>query len=97
MFVLSFLWDNLALIVLALVYLAAVAAAWFYGGRNLAIAVATVGVGHMLYRTGRKQERAAQDQLADNIERKREDAYAEIDNRGTTRSDAVERLHKGNY
>lgn len=95
--ILGLLWDNLGLVVLAIIYIVAVGAAKVYGGNRLAVAIATVGIGHMLYRTGRKQERDAQDQRADNIERKRKDAYAEIDQRGTTKSDAAERLRKGNY
>lgn len=94
---LAFLWDNFALVVLALGYLAAIGAAYVYGGRNLAVVVATVGVGHLLYRTGRKHERDVRGARTKDVERRREDAYREIDDRGTTRRDAADRLRNNNF
>lgn len=97
MSVLGFLWDNLALVVLVLLYIGAVAAAFIYGGRNLAVLVASIGIGHVLYSTGRKQERDERDERAVEVGRKREDAYRKIDERGTDRHDAADRLRKHDY
>lgn len=89
--------DNWVMVLLATLWLGGIIVGYVVGGRKLAIAIAMVGVGHLLYRFGRQEERKGHDQRAANIERRREDAYREIDDRDTTRSDAAERLRRNDY
>jgi hypothetical protein len=74
----------------------AVAAYFHFGWKGLLVAVASI-LAVFGYGKGRRDATRQHDARADNIERKREDAYAQIDNRGTTKSDAAERLRKGDY
>lgn len=78
-------------------YAVAVVVAYVIGGWRLALGVATLGAGVMLYRQGHKDAERQHDQRADDIERRRRDAYEEIDARGTDGSDVSERLLKGDY
>lgn len=82
-------------------YAAAVAlillAARLYLGRAGFLAVAAALGTAFAYHFGKRGAERKQQQLADDIERKRQDAYNEIDQRGTTRRDVVDRLRKGDY
>lgn len=78
---------------LLLAYVAIVLASWGWGGWRLALGVATLGGGVLLYRQGHKDaERAIEVR-----EEERQDAYRKIDERGTTGSDAIERLRRADY
>ena len=85
----QWLLDNW-LLVLAV---AAVLTAWGVGGWRLALGVATLGVGVLMYRQGHKDANAR----AERINQERRDAYREIDERGATGSDAIDRLRDGGY
>ena len=94
------LWDFFSWFLdywLLLVWGAGVVVAYIYGGRNLALVVLTLGVGSFAYTQGRKSAREEHDKRAANIERKRENAYDEIDNRDTNRDDVIDRLRKHDY
>lgn len=72
---------------------AAVLTAYVVGGWRLALGVATLGLGVLMYRQGHKDANAR----ADRINQERRDAYREIDERGATGSDAIDRLRDGGY
>ena len=76
---------------------ASVIAAYVYGGRRLALIVATLGFGAFAYRKGIQHEREYRDEGTARVEKRREDAFKEIDNRGTNRDDVLERLRRNDY
>lgn len=76
---------------------ASVVAAYVYGGRRLALIVATLGLGAFAYRKGIQHEREYRDERTAEIEKRRENAFEEIDNRGTNRDDVLERLRRNDY
>ena len=78
---------------LLVVWAAGVVVAYVYGGRYAALAVATLGFGSIMYNRGKSDV----NKRAKEVEQKRENAYDQIDNRGTDRDDVVERLRKRNY
>lgn len=78
-------------------WLIGVVVAYIYGGRNLALVVATLGIGAFAYNAGRKSERETHNARAEKIESERENAYTEIDARGTDRDDVTERLRNNNF
>lgn len=82
---------------LLVTYAVAVVVAYVIGGWRLALGVASLGMGVLLYRQGHKDAERQHDARADDIERRRRDAYDEIDSRGTDISDVAERLRKGDY
>ena len=67
--------------------------AYIYGGRYAALVVATLGFGSFMYNRGKSDV----NKRAKEVEQKRENAYDQIDNRGTDRDDVVERLRNRNY
>ena len=76
---------------------ASVITAYVYGGRRLALIVATLGLGAFAYRKGIQHEREYRDESTAKVEKRREDAFEEIDNRGTNRDDVLERLRQNDY
>lgn len=82
---------------LLVAYSAAVLIAWGIGGWRLALGVATLGGGVLLYRQGHKDAERTHEERASRIEQERENAYRKIDGRGTTGGDVVDRLRKHNY
>ncbi len=89
----GWLWENWWLVLVV----AALAVAYAVGGWRLALGVATLGAGVLLYRQGHKDAERTHEERADRIEQEREDAYRRIDERGTTGSDVRERLRKHDY
>lgn len=82
---------------LLVLYALAVLGGYVVGGWRLALGVATFGGGVLLYRQGHKDAERTHEERADRIEQERQNAYREIDNRGTTGRDAIERLQSNNY
>lgn len=78
---------------LPIVWGASIIAAYVYGGKTLAIAVFTLGVATIAHNRGK----SSVNKHAEKVERERENAYKEIDNRDTNRSDVIERLRKRSY
>ena len=78
---------------LLVVWAAGVVVAYVYGGRYAALVVATLGFGSFMYNRGKSDV----NKRAKEIEEKRENAYGQIDNRGTDRDDVVERLRNRTY
>ena len=76
---------------------ASVVAAYVYGGKRLALIVATLGLGAFAYRKGIQHEREYRDERTAKVVKRRENAFKEIDNRGTNRDDVVERLRRNDY
>lgn len=82
---------------LLVAYGAAVAVGYAIGGWRLALGVATLGGGVLLYRQGHKDAERTHEERAERIEQEREIAYRKIDERGTTGGDARNRLQSGDY
>lgn len=82
---------------LIILWLIGILIAYKYGGRNLALIVLTFGTASYIYSKGRKDEREQHDERVTKIEKKREEAYEQINNRATNRGDVIDRLHKGDY
>lgn len=78
---------------LLVVWAVGVIVAYVYGGRYAALVVATLGFGSFMYNRGKSDV----NKRAKEVEEKRENAYDQIDNRGTDRDDVIERLRKRNY
>lgn len=78
---------------LFVVWAIGVVVAYIYGGRYAALVVATLGFGSFMYNRGKSDV----NKRAKEVEQKRENAYEEIDNRGTGRDDVVERLRKHDF
>ena len=76
---------------------ASVVTAYVYGGKRLALIVATLGLGAFAYRKGIQHEREYRDERTAEVEKRRENAFKEIDNRGTNRDDVLERLRRNDY
>lgn len=76
-----------------IIWAAGVVVAYIYGGRTLAFVVLTLGVGAFAYNRGKSDV----NKHAKEVEEKRENAYREIENRGTDRDDVIERLHKHGF
>lgn len=87
------LWENWLLVALA----ATVLTAYVIGGWRLALGIATLGVGVLLYRQGYVDADRQHNERAEKLDQERADAYREIDKRNTSGNDAVERLRKGDY
>lgn len=71
--------------------------AYVYGGRRLALIVLTLGLGVFAYNKGGKDARKHNNIRNAEIEKKRENAYDSIENRGTNRDDVLERLRNNDY
>lgn len=71
--------------------------AFFVGGWRLALVVATLGVGSVAYNAGRKTERDNAQKRVEKITKERENAYDQIDARGTDRNDVIERLRGNDF
>ena len=80
-----------------ILWVAAVAAAYIYGGWKIAAVVATLGLAGIAYRKGRRDATQRHRQVADELDKRRREEYDKIDQRGTTGSDAADRLRKGDY
>lgn len=78
---------------LLVVWAVGVVVAYIYGGRYAALVVATLGFGSFMYNRGKSDV----NKRAKEVEQKRENAYEQIDNRGTDRDDVVERLRKHDF
>ena len=78
---------------LLVVWAVGVVVAYIYGGRYAALVVATLGSGSFMYNRGKSDV----NKRAKEVEQKRENAYEEIDNRGTDRNDVVERLRNRTF
>ena len=76
---------------------ASVVTAYVYGGKRLSLIVATLGLGAFAYRKGIQHEREYRDERTAEVEKRRENAFKEIDNRGTNRDDVLERLRRNDY
>jgi hypothetical protein len=76
---------------------ASVIVAYIYGGKRLALIVATLGLGAFAYRKGIQHGREYRDERTAKVEKRRENAFKEIDNRGTNRDDVLERLRQNDY
>lgn len=76
---------------------ASVIVAYIYGGKRLALIVATLGLGAFAYRKGIQHEREYRDERTAEVEKRRKNAFEEIDNRGTNRDDVLERLRRNDY
>ena len=76
---------------------ASVIAAYIYGGKRLALIVATLGLGAFAYRKGIQHEREYRDERTAKVEKRRENAFEEINNRGTNRDDVLKRLRRNDY
>ena len=76
---------------------ASVIAAYIYGGKRLALIVATLGLGAFAYRKGIQHEREYRDERTAKVEKRRKNAFEEINNRGTNRDDVLERLRRNDY
>lgn len=85
--------ENWLLVLYALV----VGVSYVIGGWRLALGVASLGLGLLTYRQGYLDAEGEAAQRAATIERKRGEAYHEIDKRGTDLGDVRERLRKGDY
>ncbi|WIY52471.1 hypothetical protein O9Z70_13535 [Devosia sp. YIM 151766] len=76
------------------IWAAAVAIAWRYGGWRLALAVGTLGLGSSIYAKGRQHGR---DEVERRDQKRRDylkEHYDEIDSRPRDPDNAFERLHK---
>ena len=78
---------------LLIVWGAGIVVAYVYGGRYAALVVATLGFGSFMYNQGKSDV----NKRAKEVEQKRENAYDQIDNRGTDRDDVVERLRNRTF
>lgn len=78
---------------LLIVWGAGIVVAYIYGGRYAALVVATLGFGSFMYNRGKSDV----NKRAKEVEQKRENAYDQIDNRGTDRDDVVERLRNRTF
>lgn len=93
MFDLNLIW----LIIGIAAYLAAILSGYMiYGMRGAAIA-ASIGIAFIFYNLGRKNTKDYYTKETKIIEEKRQDAYKEIDERGTTRDDVLKRLRDNSY
>lgn len=75
----------------------AVAAAYILGGWRLALAVGSIGALATTYTKGRNDANKSHKERASSIERRREEAYSEIDRRGASADDVRDRLRGGDY
>lgn len=78
-------------------YLAAILIGYLKFGKVGAIAAATLGGGLLFYLLGRKHTKDYYTKETKIIEKKRQDAYKEIDERGTDRDDVLKRLRDNSY
>ena len=74
-----------------------VVVAYIYGGKRFAPMVLTFGLAAFAYTKGGKDERKRNKERVATVEKKRENAYDEIENRGTNRDDVLERLRRNDY
>ena len=86
-----FLWflDHWLLIL----WVVSVIAAYIYGGRTAALAVFTLGVAAFAYNKGKSDN----NKHTQKVDQERENAYKQIDNRGTTSGNVIERLRNKSY
>ena len=77
--------------------IAAVTAAYIYGGPRLAALAGTIGVIVGVYLKGRRDESARAREAARRIQHKREKAYEQIDARNTDARDVAERLRDRSF
>ena len=70
---------------------------YLMGGWRYALAVATLGAGIFLYKSGEKKGREIYEEAANDIQERRENAYQEITDRNTSGNDVVDRLRKADY
>lgn len=77
--------------------IAAVIAAYIYGGPKLAGIVATLGMAAGLYLKGRRDEGARAREANRRVKEKREKAYDQIDARNSTAGDVAERLRNRSF
>lgn len=75
------------------IWAAGVVVAYIYGGRTLAFVVLTLGVGAFAYNRGKSDV----NKHAKAVEEERENAYKQIENRGTDRDDVIDRLRKHGF
>lgn len=78
-------------------WLIAIVVAFHFGGRPLAMMVATGGLVAVGYLLGKKTVRDSQKETARVINEKREKEYAKIDARRTTAVDASKRLRDRSF
>ena len=72
---------------------ASIVVAYVYGGKTLAFVIFTFGATTIAYNRGK----SSVNEHAQKVDRERENAYKDIDNRATNRSDVIERLRKRSY
>lgn len=89
--------DNWKLVLGALAWGAGIVVAWRFGGWRLVAVVATLGLASVAYSRGRKDERDHYEEHIREISEERQEAYDEIDRRGTDRNDAAGRLRDSSY
>lgn len=66
---------------------------YIYGGKTLALSIFTLGFGLISYRKGKSDK----SEHIQEVERKRDEAFKEIEDRVITRADVVDRLHRGKF
>ena len=74
-----------------------VVVAYIYGGKRLALVALTLGLSAFAYTKGGKDERERNNERVTKVEKKRENAYDKIKNRGTNHDDVLERLRRNDY
>lgn len=79
------------------VLIAAVSAAYIYGGQKLASIVGVTGLAIGLYLKGRRDEKVRLEADNHRIKQEREKAYDQIDARNSSASDVAERLRKRSF
>lgn len=67
------------------------------GGWRGALAVLTFGGAIFLYKAGEKKGKDIYEEVANDIQERRDTAYEEITDRNTTGNDVVDRLRKADY
>ena len=77
--------------------LAAIVAAYVYGGQRLAVLVGTLGLAAGLYLKGRRDETVRAREASRRIQEKRKKAYDQIDARNSTSSDVADRLRNRKF
>lgn len=78
-------------------WLGAVILAYVFGGWRLAAAVATLGIAHLAFSEGAKRADASRKARDQEAEKRLEQGYDQIDQRGIDRDDVSKRLRDGKF
>lgn len=71
--------------------------AYVFGGWRLALLVATLGASRLIFHEGGKHAEADRRKRDQEMKRRLEDGYNEIDKRGVSRDDVSKRLRDGKF